>query len=236
MKTFLLHSLALLTLLALYSPVQAQRIHGFISSGVTLSQIEGDELKGFSKWGYVGGVGAIVGFDRHETWNLSVEALFCQRGSYNGSGDPYSISLQINYVDIPLLVHYRDPWGGMLIGLGLSYSRLVQQPHGEMLFNPNYFFPDTNDMEFLNNDLTAIVDIRFPVWRGLQFNIRWNYSLLAIKRNWEFTEFRGTTPLIDENGNPVLNPDGSAVLVPRRITWTNDCYNNSLVFRLIWQF
>lgn len=229
-------TLFILALLAVCGTLHGQRIHGFVSSGVTLSQIEGDELKGFSKWGYVGGVGAIVGFDRYETWNLSVEALFSHRGSYNGSGDPYSMSLRLDYIDIPLMFHYRDPWGGMLLGIGLSYNRLVQQPHGVLLFNPNYFYPDTTDMEFLRNDLAAIVDIRFPVWRGLQFNIRWHYSLIAIKRDWEFTEFRGTTALLDDTGAPVTNPDGSVVMVPRKITWRNDCFNNSLEFRLIWQF
>ena len=62
------------------------------------------------------------------------------------------------------------------------------------------------------------------------------YSLVAILKDWGFTEFRGTTPLLDDNGTPVLNPDGSTVMVPRKITWSNDCYSNTLVFRLIWQF
>ena len=124
----------------------------------------------------------------------------------------------------------------MLFGLGLNYGRLVQQPSGRLLYNPNYFFPDTNDMEFLSNDFMAVADIRFPIWKGLWLNIRWQYSLIAVKRDWEFTEFRGTTPLLDDNGNPVYNPDGSIATIPRKITWRNDCNNNSLVFRLIWQF
>lgn len=199
-----------------FSISQAQRIHGFLSSGATLSQIEGDELKGFRKWGYTGGVGAIVSLDKNEDWRLSVEALFTQRGSYNGTGDPYSISIKLNYVDIPLMLHYRDPWGGMLIGVGLNYSRLVQQPHNVMWYNPAYFIPDTTDMTFLSNDLMIAADIRFPVWKGLWFNIRWMYSLIAIKKDWQFTD---------------MNSNGTV-----KKTWANDCYNNSLVFRLIWQF
>lgn len=200
--------------------VQGQRIHAFVSSGFTLSQIEGDELKGFSKWGYTGGVGAIVGFDRYETWNLSVEALFTQRGSYNGTGDPYSLSLRLDYVEIPLIFHWRDPWGGMLVGAGLSYARLTQQPHAIWACDTNYFLPDTSDFSFLPGDLSALFEIRFPVWRGLQFNIRWRYSILAVKKDWLFTEYRGT------------NPDGS----PRATRWTNNLHNNSLEFRLVWQF
>lgn len=226
---FILHS-------SFSNSLHAQRIRGFISTGATLSQIEGDELKGFQKWGFTGGVGAMVNLTKNEDWRLSIEALYTQRGSYNSSGDPYSISLKLDYVDIPLMLHYRDPWGGMLIGLGLDYSRLVQQPHNVMKYNPDYFFPDTNDMTFQSNDLMVVADIRFPVWRNLWLNIRWQYSLIAIKKDWEFTEFRGLTPRLDDNGNPILNTDGSTVMVPRRVTWANDCYNNSISFRLIWQF
>ncbi len=210
----------LILLLLMPLTVMGQKIHAFVSSGLTLSQIEGDELKGFSKWGYTGGVGAIVGFDRYETWNLSVEALFSQRGSYNGTGDPYSLSLRLDYVEIPLIFHWRDPWGGMLIGAGLSYSRLTRQPHPIWACDTNYFMPDTGDFSFRSNDLSAVFEIRFPMWKGLQLNIRWQYSLFAVKKDWEFTEYRGT------------NPDGT----PHATKWTNDCNNNSLSFRLIWQF
>lgn len=219
-----------------FSNCQAQRIHAFVSSGFTLSQIEGDELKGFSKWGYTGGVGAIFGFDRHETWNLSVEALFSQRGSYNGTGDPYSLSLRLDYVDIPLMVHFRDPWGGMLIGLGLNYSRLVQQPHGKVLYDTNYFIPDSSGFSFLSNDFAVVVDLRFPIWKKLFLDIRWQYSIIAVKRDWQFREHRGEEPLLDEYGNPVIGTDGKVQMVPRWIRWSNDAYNHSLMFRLIWQF
>ena len=40
--------------------VQAQRIHSFVSAGITTAQIEGDELKGFSQFGYNFGVGALT--------------------------------------------------------------------------------------------------------------------------------------------------------------------------------
>lgn len=216
--------------------VQAQRIHGMVLGGATLSQIEGDELKSYSQWGFTGGVGAIVGLDKDATWNLSVEATYTQRGSYNGTRDPYSMALTLNYMDIPLMGHFRDPWGGMLLGAGLTYGRLVQQPHGEILYNPNYFVPDTSDMTFLSNDLQATLDIRFPVWKNLWFNIRFQYSLLAVKKDWHFREHRGEEPLLDDEGNPVMDGTGHARMVPHWDKWSNNAYNNSLIFRLIWQF
>ena len=210
-RTIILVVMAIMALNA-----QGQRIHAFVSSGATLSQIEGDELKGFRLLGYTGGVGAIASLDQKERWGLSVEVLFSRRGSYNASIDPYRLSLPLNYVDIPLMAHFKDPIGGMQIGLGLNYGRLLQQPTGIIQYNPRYFVPDTSDMSILPNDLAMVADIRFPVWRKLMLNIRWQYSIIPIKRDWQFTEY----PKNEVRVNHIVN----------------NCYNNSLSFRLIWQF
>ena len=92
-----------------FNPAQAQRIHGLVSSGATLSQIEGDELKGFRLLGYSGGVGALAALDRNERWSISLEALFSQRGSYNASNNPYSVALNLNYIDIPTVLSTTTP-------------------------------------------------------------------------------------------------------------------------------
>ncbi len=223
LKIRLLGILGLLGFLGWSGATQAQHIHAFVTSGVTLSQIEGDELKGFRQGGFTGGVGALTAISSNNRWGVSLEALFTQRGVYNNSHDPqnlYNIKMHLNYVDIPLLFHYQDPYGGMLFGLGLNYGRLVQQPHGLIKYNPNYFIPDTTDMSFSKHDLAVVADMRFTVWRGLQLNLRWQYSLLAVKEDWNFFTYSG------------VNADGS----PRYNKHSSDCYNHSLAVRLIWQF
>lgn len=201
-------------LLSAFTSVQAQRINGFVSSGITFSQIEGDELKGFRKYGYTGGVGALTAISSNGRWGLSIEALFSQRGTYDNSGDPYAMTMTLNYVDIPLLVHYQDPHGGMLVGAGVTYGRLVAQPNGTILFNKNSMIPDTSDMTFNHNDVCATIDARFTVWKGLQLNLRWQYSIMAIKRQWHFDIYRQG----------------------RWIAHDNDCFNNAITLRLIYQF
>lgn len=216
--------LTILLLLLLPLTASAQRIHAFVTSGVTLSQIEGDELKGFRRMGFNGGVGALTALTENYRWGMSVEVLFSQRGVYNNSHDLqnlYNINLMLNYVDIPVLLHFQDPYGGMLFGAGLSYGRLVSRPEANQWnINSAYFIPDTTDMSFILRDLMAVADMRFTIWRGLQFNVRWQYSVLPVKRDWSFYFYNGT------------NADGS----PRYIKKTNNCYNHSLTFRLIWQF
>ena len=123
----------------------------------------------------------------------------------------------MNYVDIPLTVHFTDPYGGMTFGLGLVYSRLVQQPHGLLVYQPGYFEPDTSDMTFLKNDLSAALDVRFPIWRGLTLNIRYQMSLLPVKRGWRFS--------------------GKHYVGDREVTsWENNVYNSSLSIRVLYVF
>ena len=111
-----------------------QVIRAYPSLGSTVSQIRGDELRGFRKWGFTAGVGAMVDLTENNMWHLSMEADFSQRGAFNNTHDPYALfNFTLNYVDIPLTLHFTDPIGGITIGLGPVYSRVVQQPHGLIL-------------------------------------------------------------------------------------------------------
>ncbi len=195
-----------------------QVIRAYPAFGATASQIEGDELRGFRKWGITAGVGAIVDLSDDAKWQLSMEADYSQRGAFNNTHEPYSLfDFTMNYVDIPLTFHFTDPYGGMTLGLGLVYSRLVQQPHGLIIYHAGYFEPDTSDMSFLKNDLAAAIDIRFPIWRGLTLNFRYQMSLIPVKRNWSFSGY---------------HHDGD-----REATqWQNNLYNSSLSMRLLYVF
>ena len=50
--------IAIITI-ALSAICNAQNIKGFVTAGTTLSQIDGDEVYGFKKLGFVGSVGAV---------------------------------------------------------------------------------------------------------------------------------------------------------------------------------
>lgn len=200
-------------LILAFAPLQAQRIHAYVAAGAVASQVEGDELKGFNHWNLEGGVGAIAHLDDNDRWSLSIETDYSCRGIYNNKYNTlnlYNINLDLHYIDIPLTLFFHDPYGGLRIGAGLVYSRLVRQPHGNIHFNPNYFVPDTSNMEFLKNDLAPAIEFRFSVWKNLQFSARYQYSLIPIKKDWHFTFADKTS--------------------------SNDFYGSSLTFRLLWQF
>lgn len=192
---------------------QAQQITVYAAAGGIASQVEGDELKGFAHWGLHGGVGSNVHFGNNDRWSMTLETDYSCRGIYNHKFSPenfYNIDLNLHYVDIPLTFFFRDPYGSIYIGLGLAYSRLLSQPHGTLDYRPEIFFPDTNDMGFLKNDLAGALEIKFYIWRGLQFSTRFQYSLIPVKKDWHF-----------QYGDQ---------------QWANNCYNSSLTFRLLWEF
>lgn len=203
-----------------FNPIrlEAQRINVYASAGTITSQIEGDELKGFGHWGFIGGVGAMVALDDNDRWSLSLESTYSGRGVRNTSNNvqnPYNIDLNLHYVDIPLAVYFKDPYGGINIGIGLMYSRLLSQPHGTISYRPTYFVPDTTDMSFLKNDLSPVIELRFTIWEKLQFSARYQFSVIPIKKDWHFLE------KIDAENDKV---------------WSNDCFSSAATFRLIWQF
>lgn len=209
----------LIALLLGGTAAQAQRIHAYLAAGATLAQVEGDELKGFKKWGGTGGVGAIVNLTENGRWRMGVEVDFAQRGFKNKTRNPYNINLTLNYIDIPLSFYFHDTHGGITVGAGMLYGRLVQQPHGNVLF-PSTFVPDTSDMSWLKNDLGVLLEFRFTVWRGLQLNLRWQYSVIPIKKNWMFKEYENESQIRSDTPNVRYN----------------NCYNHAITARIIWEF
>ncbi|MCR4660020.1 MAG: hypothetical protein K5650_06965 [Bacteroidales bacterium] len=182
-----------------------------------MSQIEGDELRGFDNIGWHFGIGAVTTVDKYGNWLLTTEIDYTRRGAFNNTINPnnfkYNIYLPLDYIDIPVTIFYRDPIGNMMIGLGPVYGRLVQQPHEEIRYS--YLYPDTSNMAFLKNDIAIAAELRFKVWRRLEIGLKWQYSVFPIKKDWLFTE-RVTTIETQK--------------------WTNNCYNNSVTLRLLWQF
>lgn len=184
----------------------AQVIKGAVIAGFNLSQVDGDEVFGFKKFGANVGVSAIVPFSDH--WEVSIETLFSQKGSHQKPQREDSLTgeylLKLNYLDIPVMVHFNDK-DIVTFGLGFSYGRLTnveEYEHGQRI--------ETTTIEgpYSRSDINGIADIRFRIWQRLKFNIRYAYSLKKI-RTREFTP-------------PYVDP------------WTRDQYNNFWSFRMIY--
>lgn len=193
-------------LLSVTMTVQAQFIKGAVIAGVNLSQVDGDEVYGFKKFGANVGAAAIIPFT--DRWEVSIETIFSQKGSHQKPQRDDSLTgeylLKLNYLDIPVLVHYNDK-DIITFGLGFSYGRLT---HVEEYEHGRKIESTTIDGPYSRSDVNGIADVRFRVWQRLKFNLRYAYSLKKI-RTREFTP-------------PYVDP------------WTRDQYNNFWSFRMIY--
>lgn len=188
-------------------PLHAQVIKGALIGGFNLSQVDGDEVYGFNRIGFNVGAAAIIPLG--EKWSVSLENSYSQKGAfqkkqYNDSALTGKYNLRLNYVEVPLLVHFTDK-EFITFGAGFSWARLVKAKEIE---HNGLQPPYSDSIPFNDNDFNAIADIRFRIWKKLKGNIRYSYSLKPIRER-EFENLLGEK-------------------------WMRKQYNNVITFRLMW--
>ena len=205
-------SIFLLTILLLISTLAAgQAIQGAIAIGTNLTQVDGDEMYGFKKFGLNASAIAIMPIKRR--WSISIEASYSQKGSYqkyppesNPNKELPYYNLRLSYAEVPVLVHFTDK-EFLTVGLGMSWGRLVDIK--EIEWNKQTS-ATLYSGEYNRNDINGIFDIRFPVYKKLNVNFRYAYSFAKI-RTREYTNLAGNN-------------------------WKRDQYNNILTLRLYYIF
>lgn len=198
--------------------MSAQIIKGEAIAGINLTQVDGDEVYGFHKFGANLGAGVMIPFGKKGKWDVSIETLFSQKGSYQSpqyndslnNGEVYTgeYNLRLNYVEVPALVMFTDK-ELISFGAGLSWGRLVgvkEYEHGKRVDSTT-----VSGGPYSKNDFSILGDIRIRLWQALKLNLRYQYSLAKIRTRDYKNEVTG-----DE--------------------WTRNQYNNVITFRLIWVF
>jgi len=204
-------SISILLFLLCSNITFAQRIKGQIIGGINATQIDGDEVYGYHKFGLTLGVGAILPFN-NKRWSLSVETIFNQKGAYQNESPeldtlpkPY-YNIRINYLEVPVLIHFEDKQT-ITFGLGFSWGRTVgieEIEHGRKIETTTLAGPYKRD------DVNFLADLRFRLYGKLKFNFRYAYTVFPI-RTRIFTNSIGQT-------------------------WERTQYNSLLTFRLIYVF
>lgn len=113
--------------------VSGQTFKGGIILGMNGSQLNGDNVAGYNKWGLRGGVS--IGVNVSKVLNVSVEMLFSQRGSSEKfSINPVKVKngIGLNYIELPILLKISDyyiekgDYYRFFAELGVSNGLLVQ--------------------------------------------------------------------------------------------------------------
>lgn len=188
----------------------AQRIMGAVAAGVNATQVDGDEVYGYHKFGLNLGAAAIVPVVGN--WSVSLETVYNEKGSHqrarvNDSLDG-SYDLKLNYVEVPVIVQYTDK-DFISFGLGGSWGRLVKLSEVKNGYPVNT--TTLNSGIYKSNDIDLLVDIKMRIIDRLRFNVRYAYSLSPI----------ATREVIDsKTGRPNIR----------------DQYNGMFTFRLFYVF
>jgi len=182
-----IYSGAFLILMA--SAVYAQTFRAGVVFGANASQINGDFIAGFNKVGLHLGLKVVSDITEKMAW--STELLYSERGSRTGSrfGDPFTIS--INYVEIPVLISFKDwfkeDYYKMHFEAGASLGRIVREKVKDTGGNAR--------IEGLNQtDLSFIAGATVYSSQHLGFSIRYTHSINLLRderKHPGLTRYRG---------------------------------------------
>jgi len=160
-------------------PAQAQRIMGAVFTGINATQVDGDEVYGYKKFGLNIGAAAIIPID--DKWSISLENAYSEKGAHqrrrfldslDGSYD-----LKLNYLEVPLMVHFTDK-DIVTFGAGMSWGRLIgisEQRNGYEMTGTTL-----ESGIYRNADLNVLLDVRFRLYKRFHFDVRYAYSVRPI--------------------------------------------------------
>ena len=200
--------------------ISAQRFLGAVAAGANLTRLNGDEADAgltYNKFGANLAAAVILPFGNN--WDITLETTFSQKGSRQGenpSNDyPWKYNLRLNYVEVPLLIHYNDK-NRIKGGLGMSWGRLVSYKETEDDGNRP---PYAEIEKFSDNDFSAVAEILIRLYKKLHLNIRYTRSIVPIRKR-EFT-YPPTNP-----------PDPSQPNITD--VWERDQYNSVITVRFVY--
>jgi hypothetical protein len=225
--------------------IEAQRFIGSVVAGANFAQIEGDNVHGFTKVGFNGGLGLTLPLNRKQTWQISLELLYsmkgsvkhCQPGYFDTANyappmyedvdrsvpfDPKTkCNISLDYVQIPVLVHYEETYSGCTFGLGFSWGRLVR---AKEIYNGFARTTNVRSGTYKKNDWSVIADVNIRLYKNLTLNFRWEYSMVPI-RTQQFLYVRNDGSIV-----PETNKYHNHVISTRLIYYINEkFYKNTRV-------
>lgn len=222
----------ILSLILMAASAYPQKFIGSVIAGGNLTQVDGDEVAGYYKMGFNGGMSVTLPLDDKYHWYGTIELLYTQKGSYqtalraNASlhdtnrlylqNEDFSVpfnrkikyKLNLDYVEVPVVFHYEDHHTGCAFGLGFSWSRMVRAHEIENGWTTT---TDVRSKTYKTNDWSVIADAQIRLYKGLKLNFRFQYSLLPLRVREYYDSYK-------------------------QEKWTRKEYNNVITVRLIYSF
>jgi opacity protein-like surface antigen len=157
---------------------------GGIVLGINPSQIDGDTYSGFHKAGL--NTGLISYVKMNTKLLLSLELLFSQKGArnvqvYNSpavGSVPIIYTAKLNYVEIPLMLHYSVA-NQIQLGAGASYSRIISDKETMDSYMPS----SINNLQdtYRKQDINYLVGVSYQLYQNIFVRARYQYSVMSIR-------------------------------------------------------
>ncbi|MDX2002241.1 MAG: outer membrane beta-barrel protein [Chitinophagales bacterium] len=163
--------------------------------GVNGSQVYGDDISGYRKFGANTGAAAFIRLPKN--FSVSFEILYNMKGSRAGSTEVvfdtvYDYKLILDYIDVPVLINYHDKKRA-IFGVGLAYTNLVR--YKELRNNKPFEYPEGSPYKPRGMEIVGSVSFIFA--KHYAVNIRYNHALLDITNR--------TLPFSDRKGGGQVN-------------------------------
>jgi len=157
-----------------------QMFIGGFKAGTCGSQVSGDRLSGFDKFGLYGGLYA--GINLNDRSRLHFEMMFVQKGSRQNAkpnkGIYSSYLLRLNYIELPLIYTWRGN-SYFEIEAGASYGYLMKNTDIE--FDENGILPGMSP--FRKYEISVHLGFNYLLNENVRINFRLNNSLLPIREH-----------------------------------------------------
>lgn len=162
--------------------VNAQRFAASAFVGLTMAQMQGDNLAGFEKAGVSTGVK--VGYTFTDRVSLALELNYNQRGSKDGlfKSDSLINKTALQYFSLPLILEVKDwyidaeDYYRISGHVGVDYSLLFNAESGHV------FFEGIED-RFRNNDIGLMFGASYYINRNLSATARYHRSLTKLYKD-----------------------------------------------------
>lgn len=156
-------------------PGKEQIIQPAIIAGFNVTQVDGDDLTGYHKFGANVGAGAYIRLPKN--LSVSFEILYSQKGSKSSSvekdiiGGKYKLIL--DYIDVPLMFNYHDKEIA-IFGAGISVNNLIRY---KQTFTGASKPPD---QEYKRIGIDGVMSVTFLIKGKIGVNMRYSYSMAKI--------------------------------------------------------
>ena len=145
-------------------------VRAAIIAGMNVSQVDGDGIAGFRKFGANGGAAAYVNI--HKGFNASFEILYSMRGAKRGRNQDSRLeSITLDYIEVPFMLHYNDR-DKAIFGAGVSWNTLVRS--GAKGLTPS------EEISAKRASLDFVGGVTFLIKKRYGINLRYSYSLTSI--------------------------------------------------------